>query len=575
MSVGKQQFDPERNRLDYSQMLCPPPGYELEFAVGMTYSLDMEALLGVPVSLGMFESMDSSAVQNPFFLLEAIRKSSDKLAIFCNGDGIKMPQNIRPVYALLENSIFPVPLDGNANFHPKLWVVKYRSDTGPAWIKVIVLSRNLTFDRSIDIAAEVTGVVGRKVKEENRPLADMLSFVKKFAQAEKRSAISGLARDVMKVERFECEEPFETCRFLPFGIPRYKNRAMGMVDDAQKLIVVSPFLSDSVIERLGQAPDETALVTRLNSVTRKAWGSFQSVYVPSGLLLDDELLGEADQASGPKRDLHAKMYFKTVGSKHYLYLGSLNASANACFHNVEFMLELKYKPYRVSYSSVLEDLVTGNPMFEQLTEFSEPEGEPEGEETMDGLRDVLDAITGAAVKPDGQQYRLTVFCDPLEKPAEIAPLYRNGSFARLRDEVEFPNMLLRELCELYVIRRGDQCCLAKLPTGGIPEERDSAIYNAVIGNKSGFLAYVAFLLADNYVEAGIEQRELMELLDRGSDTNESVIPSALYERLLRTAAFYPKRLDVVEKIMERVSPELVNDDFRALIGTFRKATRRE
>lgn len=63
--MARRQFNPEENRLDYSQMLCPPPGYDLEFAVGMTYSLDMEALLGVPVSLGMFEDYDSSAIQNP------------------------------------------------------------------------------------------------------------------------------------------------------------------------------------------------------------------------------------------------------------------------------------------------------------------------------------------------------------------------------------------------------------------------------------------------------------------------------------------------------------------------------
>ena len=173
--MARRQFNPEENRLDYSQMLCPPPGYDLEFAVGMTYSLDMEALLGVPVSLGMFEDYDSSATQNPFFLLEAIRKCSDKLAIFCNADGIKMPQNIRPVYALLENSIFPVSLERNANFHPKLWVIKYHSETEAAVIKVIVLSRNLTFDRSMDIAVEVTGAIGQSILVQHRMLLGMWS----------------------------------------------------------------------------------------------------------------------------------------------------------------------------------------------------------------------------------------------------------------------------------------------------------------------------------------------------------------------------------------------------------------
>lgn len=572
--MARRQFNPEENRLDYSQMLCPPPGYDLEFAVGMTYSLDMEALLGVPVSLGMFENYDSSATQNPFFLLEAIRKCSDKLAIFCNADGIKMPQNIRPVYALLENSIFPVSLERNANFHPKLWVIKYHSETETAVIKVIVLSRNLTFDRSMDIAVEVTGTIGQETKEENRPLADMLYFVKKYAAAGKQNAISSLARDVLRVKKFQCEDPFESCRFLPFGIPRYKSQASQMVDDAQSLIVVSPFLSDSIVERLGKEPYETTLVTRLNSVTQKAWNSFQNVYVPSEMLLDDELLGDADQQSIAKRDLHAKIYFKSVGSKHYLYLGSLNASANAFYHNVEFMLELKYKPYYASYGAVLDDLVTGNPMFERLEDLPTIPVIPESEETMDGLRDVLDSIEGASVQAEGEQYELTISCGHLQKPAEIAPIYRSASFAPLQDKVEFHNMLLRELCELYVIRCGNQYCIAKIPTEGIPEDRDSAIYNAVIGSKSGFLAYVAFLLADNYTEAGIEQQELMERLVIGADTTETVIPSALYERLLRTAAFYPKRLDEVEKIMERVSPELVDDSFRALIRTFRKAVKR-
>ena len=39
-------FDAANNRLSYSEMLQPDIGYELDFAVGLTYSLDLEALLG-------------------------------------------------------------------------------------------------------------------------------------------------------------------------------------------------------------------------------------------------------------------------------------------------------------------------------------------------------------------------------------------------------------------------------------------------------------------------------------------------------------------------------------------------
>ena len=40
-------FDAAHNRLSYSELLMPEPGYVLEFAVGLTYSLDLEALLGI------------------------------------------------------------------------------------------------------------------------------------------------------------------------------------------------------------------------------------------------------------------------------------------------------------------------------------------------------------------------------------------------------------------------------------------------------------------------------------------------------------------------------------------------
>ena len=44
-------FDLANNRLSYSEILQPDAGYTLDFAVGLTYSLDLEALIGVPVLL--------------------------------------------------------------------------------------------------------------------------------------------------------------------------------------------------------------------------------------------------------------------------------------------------------------------------------------------------------------------------------------------------------------------------------------------------------------------------------------------------------------------------------------------
>jgi hypothetical protein len=573
--MARRQFDQESNRLDYSQLLFPELDYELDFAVGMTYSVDMEALLGIPVSLGMLEDMESNAVHNPFFILEAIRKSSDKLAIFCNADGIKMPQNIRPVYALLENSLFPVDLGAKANFHPKLWVIRYHSSDA-VQIKVIILSRNLTFDRSMDIAVEMTGTVDTRNNEAHRPLADMLSFVAGFAGDDKRNQVRSLARDVLRVSRFQCEEQYESYEFLPIGIPKYKNKAESMFSDAQSLIVMSPFLSEGITKQLTETPRQTALITRKASLSPSIYNRFQFVYVPIGELMDNEILEEADKTVEEKRDLHAKIFFKSCYDGNFLYLGSLNASANAFYHNVEFMLKLKYKPYYASFQSVLNDFVpeTSCP-FERINAVPEDNPIADNEESMDKLSDVIAALKRAKVVSEGKQYRIEIDSDRLETPAEIAPLYRAKVFKPISDRIIFEHMLLKELSELYVIRRDGFYCLVKLPTDGIPiEERDRAIYNDVISSKSGFLSYVAFLLADDYSEAGLEQHDLLETMRGSSELKSNPIASALYERLLRTAVYYPDRLDAVEGIMQKVDPDLVDDEFRSLITTFKKAVRR-
>ena len=55
-------FDVANDRLSYGELLRPDVGYTLDFAVGTTYSLDLEALLGVPVSLGLLEDADAEQI---------------------------------------------------------------------------------------------------------------------------------------------------------------------------------------------------------------------------------------------------------------------------------------------------------------------------------------------------------------------------------------------------------------------------------------------------------------------------------------------------------------------------------
>lgn len=65
-------LNPNKNRLDYGEILSPPNNYELSFAIGTTYSLDLDALVGAAISLGLSEETDTNLKNNPIFLFRSI-----------------------------------------------------------------------------------------------------------------------------------------------------------------------------------------------------------------------------------------------------------------------------------------------------------------------------------------------------------------------------------------------------------------------------------------------------------------------------------------------------------------------
>ena len=156
-------LNPNNDRLDYGQILAPPAGYDLDFAVGTTYSLDLDALVGASLALGLSEETDSELMNNPICLLEALRSTGDKVALFCEGGQIHMPNKVTALYILLEKMVCSVKTAkrrGSAKFpafHPKFWLIRYKNNNGDLLYRIIVLSRNLTFDRSWDVTYYLDG----------------------------------------------------------------------------------------------------------------------------------------------------------------------------------------------------------------------------------------------------------------------------------------------------------------------------------------------------------------------------------------------------------------------------------
>lgn len=573
--MARALLNPSENRLDYGNLLQPEVGYDVEVAVALTYSLDLEALLGVPLSLGLLESMDSNLKDVPMFLLEGIRKSSDKIAIFCNPGGIKLPQKIQSVYSLLENSVFEVKAKEISNFHPKLWFIKYSDGDGNSYIKVIVLSRNLTFDRSWDVSFAFSGKVGRhrsRTKNENIPLRDMLEYVKEYANKEKKDKISELQENILDVKEFELEAPFESYEFIPIGIPGYPGKKLDLFDAHNELLVISPFLSDDIIERFEQSVRYTRkIITRRSSITEKTLSAFnKGVYAMKDIIVDGG--DEESIEEWEKQDIHSKLYFHGGYSGNFLYLGSANASHNAFYNNVEFLIKLKFKPRTMSYQKFVGDLLPeeDNP-FELVTNVEFKEKEKEADLYAKQIKELIWSIKGAKVISNGTNYDIQVSLKKLNPKikGKIAPLMRKNTYKEIEELTTLEKLTITQLSEFYVIKVGDKEVVVKIETKGIPKDRDDKIYQSIIKNKDDFYAYVSFLLGDSYTESAYELREYVE--SRALGTGNSKLENnatIIYEKMLQIVMDNPNKLKDIEAVIKRLDKDIVSEDFMKMYSTF-------
>lgn len=207
----------------YSDLLQPSLGYEVVFAVGCTYSLSFEGLLSVPMAFGLLGEMDEATKQTPAYLLESIRRSGDKFIVFCNKGGILVPPQALTLYSLLEGCIQEVvnrdkPM---ANFHPKVWIIKERHDSGGEQIRIIILSRNLTYTNDIDVVVSMRGQLlsdarRKYCKPEHQPLQDfLLELSNSLVASQKKNQLLTLADDIVRLDTLDVSDPFVDYAFYP------------------------------------------------------------------------------------------------------------------------------------------------------------------------------------------------------------------------------------------------------------------------------------------------------------------------------------------------------------------------
>lgn len=599
---------PSTERLDYSELLSPPPGFVTEYAIGTTYSLDLDALIGASLALGLSESIDGELFDAPVCLLNALTKTADKLVLFAQGGQILVPANAGPLHSLLDKMVFEVTLNNKKSFHPKLWLVKYAGighEQGQTHYRLLVLSRNLTFDRSWDVAACLDGKPHKKVQEKNYPLQDFFRFLLGYLKtgdknaAEKRKILHTAIREIPNICYELGDARFSDFSFCPVGVTDSGNNTYSMENSTlfekyDALFVISPFLSASgngrnrnpidLLNASGRPNSDKTLITRRNELPKlsdKALEDF-NIYVMRDIIIDgEEALSEGKEGESPKQqDIHAKLYLRTRDSDSELIIGSLNASSSAFFSgNVEFALRITGKRRYLNVDMLKKDLFGDdekeNP-FEKIdaAQIIRYEGEPSSDlEAV--IRQICLSGGKAQIYAEDDKYDIHLsfkklpFCD-----AVISPLLWEKS-EPLQECVVFKGLSLERLCEFYKITVQDEkekiTRVIRINTEGIPEQRAAAVVKNILKNQQGFIMYVSMILGENYYLSLLETKKLS---GKGYLFSSGQPIPALYEKMLKAAATSPDKLREIGRLLDMISDEdIIPEGFIELYETFRKAVR--
>lgn len=584
------------NRSVLGETLRPPAGYELDRAVGTTFSLDLLSLLTVPVSFALFDLHAEDGVPDPMATLEALRRHADRISLFCQAGRIQIPRDYQKLEVFVEESVVEVQAPGEHGvFHPKVWLLRFVSgDGGPVVHRLLVLTRNLTFDRSWDLVLVLEGPLGEdrpNAFARNHPLGDFIAGLADLAQGDlaerHREAVELLASEIRRVE-FELPAGFSEIAFHPLGIPGAGSWPFG--GGLDRVLAVSPFLGPRAVRRLAEGSEGVALVSRPDALLElgpKPLEGWRDLYVLSQAGIDPE---DSEGSSEPEdaregdpiQGLHAKVYAADAGRDGRLWVGSANLTDAAFGANVEFLVELRGKKSVCGVDAILSSGESGQAGFLDLLEpWERPEEadevDPERrakERALEGARRTLassrmvlraaeDETWSLALEsteeiplPEGA-FGIRVWPITFKEAAGARELeaaagsLAAGTLARWQG-LEEASLTPFLAIEIRLEGFGERARFVRnLVLEGAPAERKANALLHLLDSREKVLRFLLFLLASEGGEAGLSLDPVgLPPGTTGGRERPGMAEIPLLESLLRALAHEPEALRPVGKLLE-------------------------
>ena len=587
-------LEPGRRRL-FLDTLRPPDGYLLSRAVGTSFTLDLMALLSVPLAFTFRDAQESDGqlATEPLSVLESARRYASRIVVFSQGGYTGVPRSDQPALAFIEESVVAVFPPGRmrqeAIFHPKVWVLRYepREGTGdrPVRYRLVSQSRNLTFDSSWDVSLVLDGELNDSrvnAYSINRPLSDFIRRLPTLApgpvSGSHQEGVDLLSDELLRV-RWSPPVGLELGRFLPFGLrrtnPQYPDH------ERRRLLVISPFLDGEFLRSITRRRRGSVLVSRRESLLtapRDAVNSFEKVYAFRSALEPEP--DDTDESLPLLAGLHAKLFVIDDGWNARVAVGSANSTAAALGNpprNVEFMVELVGKRSRFGIDALLGTNLEGEQgTFGSLIErfdleeagtVTEDERQMRLDRLLDRAAQTLAKVDlgGTVSASDSGRYIMRlelpemldldpeithVSCRPATLPAAQAQTFEVG--------VEFNGLSLAELSAFLVFevraslegRTENRRFARTIRLSGLPDDRLPRLIAAMLRDRRRLMQLLWLLLSpDQEVSVG----DLSGALgNNDSDSSWGAAIPGLLERMLETLGSDPRRLDEVNSLIEEL-----------------------
>lgn len=594
---------PKHNRIDYGDQLIPPPGYELEQAIGTSYSLDLEALMILPVALFYSQKLDGSVDEMSYDMLHAITEAAKKITVYYQNGQLKVPQKYHHLMSYWEKGIQPVSMPHHASsFHPKVWVIRYEGKGLAPKYRVLVTSRNLTFARDWDMAFATDGDVSDKEQPKNKPLVHFLQYLNTTG---KKTIPAAFLNDLLKV-KFDLPDKFDAFKFVPIGIPNsesnkiYTNPITAAKSLWEEMLIVSPFVDKTTLNNIYEATSNSPyLLSRkeeLDAVDEETLKLFDC-WQFSTFFQEAEYIQELEDDGTPPlaQSLHAKLFVAMQDRVPYWYLGSANCSDPAQGRNVEFMIELKASNWAGLKTKDIFKALTDPAKSDNITLFTEykPEQRVSVEEQKNidlAIRKIKYDLTQLAIKgtasliEGGTAYNLTIQIDashltlPIGFEVRVKPLPENQKVGeainpekinRIDNYGGYAETALSIFLVFEIAKDGHVHSQFLMPMEiELPSSRLNKIFSAIIDSREKFLKYLTFLLTGEETDLiGNAKGNNVKTSANGNDA-WAFTGTPVYEKLLIASSRFPDKLKSIDTLIQRLKEETTELDEPIITAEF-------